>query len=154
MRKKKEKKIVEKHFSFNLDNKKEAKAVSILDKAGRKKAKLIGIMALEFAENFGIADDISEKELNDIISLYDTLKKMKGVSPVIQNFQQPYSLIMESPAKELSMDNKVFHDDTTKSSDKTDALMTKSEDKREQPHESESKDFDELKRALSGFMDY
>ncbi len=136
MGEKRVKNVKNKNLYFDTNDPKSIAAVKLLDKAGRKQSALVGIMANEFMESFGITEDISEKELKKIISMYDILKNMKG--------KTQYTIPMQHHSEQTS--EEVIDVKINKESHNT---VEKKQEKKEKNNDEERK---ELEDALSQFM--
>lgn len=65
-----------KYLSINEDDEYISKAAKLLDKAGRRQAVLLGIMADLFMDSFGIDENVSTEHLKKIIQTYDIVKNL------------------------------------------------------------------------------
>lgn len=125
-----------KNLYLDMSNPKSVAASKLLDKAGRKQALLVSIMAYEFMESFGITEDISEKDLKKIISMYDILKSMKG--------KTQYPILVQNDYMQSTEKNALRKDSFEK--------IIETEEKKEiKAEKNDDKEREELEAALSQF---
>jgi len=127
-----EDKIV-KALHFSKKDQYTEEALELLNRAGKKQAKLVGIMAHEFIERFGITEDMSKEDLFQLIDVYHLLKRMNN-NPAIIAVNIPQNTMVQQ------------ENDDKKTDVKKDSESLKDDNK------DMEIDIDELEYALSEFQ--
>lgn len=140
------------YFDFNKPN--DVMIYELFRKAPKRVNKLIGIMAREFMDNFGITEEVPKEELIKIIDMYEIVKNMKS-NPIMY---QPGDFQISTYRPENITESHYTEKAETK--DYSQKSLTKKEDyvKKETIENVETEqednidsDFDDLENALSGF---
>lgn len=125
------------YFDFNNPN--DVMLYELMSKAPRRLNKLIGIMAREFMDNFGITQDVPKDELIKIIDMYDIVKNMK-TRQVIYSSQSLPVIHSEEESRNIQKEEH----------NKNKVNTSKEEDNINNDSFSDA-EMDELAEALSGF---